>query len=877
VTELRPVGAVTDRPPVSRSSWHVRTGAVVAAWLVAVVVVALVHPFVPASRWLLVHLLLLGAVSNAIMVWSWHFAAALLRLPDRDVRSGQVARLVVFNAGAVAVVVGIVGDRWPAVLLGGLLVGGTAVWHAVALLRRLRAALPSRFGVTLRYYLAAGAVLPLGVALGVVMARGSPSDELHARTLVAHTVLTLLGWVGLTVVGTLVTLWPTMLRTRVADGGEVAARRGLTVLVTGLTLAAAGSLGSIRLVAALGVGVYAAGLVVVAAPHVEEARRRAPVSFPAASVLAGSAWLLLSCGWLAVGLATAPDWPEAADLAGSLTAPLLVGFAAQVLVGSLAYLGPVVLGGGPAVLRATTREVQRAGAARLTATNAGLAVCLLPVPSLVRVLVSVVVLVALAASVPLLVRAVLVARRVGRGDPPPAAVTPEPPPLRRTRSAAVGLAVVLAAALGGVALDPAAAGIGLGAGSADGVVATGRTTTVRVAIEGMRFVPDVVEVTAGDRLVVELDNTGDDRHDLVLANGGRTPRIAPGESATFDAGVVGSDLDGWCSVAGHRQMGMTLQVRVVGGTAEAGAASGGGHHASTGERSAADNLDLMADPGPGFRARDARLPEAPAATVHAVTLRIREVEREVAPGVTQTLWTFGGTAPGPTLRGKVGDVFEVTLVNDGSIGHSIDFHAGALAPDGPMRTIQPGESLTYRFTATRSGAWLYHCSTMPMSMHMANGMFGAVVVDPPDLPPVDREYVLVQSEMYLGPQGGVADAEQIAAEAPDLVVFNGYANQYNHDPLVARVGERVRFWVVAAGPQHGSAFHVVGGQFDTVWSEGAYSLAPGTDGGAQVLGLAPAQGGFVELAFPQPGQYPFVTHAMADAERGAHGVVRVEP
>lgn len=190
-----------------------------------------------------------------------------------------------------------------------------------------------------------------------------------------------------------------------------------------------------------------------------------------------------------------------------------------------------------------------------------------------------------------------------------------------------------------------------------------------------------------------------------------------------------------------------------------------------------------------------------------------------------------------------------------------------------MRTIQPGESVTVGFTATRSGIWMYHCSTMPMSMHLAGGMFGAVVIDPPDLPDVDREYVLVQSDVYLGEVGEVADADKLRSEQPDLVVFNGYANQYDHTPLAARVGERVRLWVLAAGPNRGSSFHVVGGQFDTVWTEGSYRLQPGGAGGAQVL--TAAQGGFVELTFPEPGRYPFLSHAVVDAERGAHGVVRV--
>ncbi|WP_206351629.1 multicopper oxidase domain-containing protein [Streptomyces verrucosisporus] len=313
----------------------------------------------------------------------------------------------------------------------------------------------------------------------------------------------------------------------------------------------------------------------------------------------------------------------------------------------------------------------------------------------------------------------------------------------------------------------------------------------------------------------------------MLESGARTGRLAPGERETLDAGVVDRDLEGWCSVVGHRRMGMVFGVRVTGGNAAgpqdspkpAGPAEHGEQGGADGE-SAASAFDPMAEPAPGFTARDAALPPVSGDSgprVHRRTLTVRETVREVAPGVRQTLWTFGGTAPGPVLRGRVGDTFEITLVNDGSIGHSIDFHAGALAPDRPMRTIEPGESLTYRFTAERSGVWMYHCSTMPMSLHIANGMYGAVVADPPQLPEVDREFLLIQSDLYLGGQGGTADADKVAALRSDAVVFNGYANQYAYDPPAVRTGERVRIWVLAAGPNRPSAFHVVGGQFDTVY------------------------------------------------------------
>jgi nitrite reductase (NO-forming) len=195
-----------------------------------------------------------------------------------------------------------------------------------------------------------------------------------------------------------------------------------------------------------------------------------------------------------------------------------------------------------------------------------------------------------------------------------------------------------------------------------------------------------------------------------------------------------------------------------------------------------------------------------------------------------------------------------------------------------MRTIPPGGSLVYRFRAERAGIWMYHCSTMPMSMHISHGMFGAVVIDPPDLPEVDRSYVLVQSELYLGPQGGSVDVDKLRAERPDAVVFNGVANQYDHAPLAARAGERVRIWVLDAGPNRPTSFHVVGAQFDTAYAEGAWLLRPGTArGGSQSLSLGPGQGGFVETVFDEAGHYPFVSHVMADAERGAHGVVQVRP
>lgn len=858
---------------MNRSGWHVRAGAVVFAWLAALVAVAVAHRFLPMSGWLLVHLLGLGAAGNAILIWSRHFADALLRRPPDPAKTAEALRISAFNAGTVAVIAGMLGRWWPVVLAGGIVVGAVALVHGATLLRQLRTALPARFAVTVRYYVAATACLAVGAGLVVAMANSALPGDIHERFVVAHAAVNLFGWVGLTVVGTLVTLWPTMLRTRMAAGVEVAARRGLPALLAALAVAAGGAVAGSPPIAGAGALGYLGALGFVLRPHLDEIRRKRPGDFATLSVLAGVTWLIGSLALAAVALATAPTWPAAVAAAGDLTAPVLAGFLVQVLLGSLTYLTSVVMGGRAADLAAAA-ELERGAPWRLSVANAGLLLCVLPTPSLVRVGASLLVLVSYTAFLPLLVRAVWRARRA-RGKPSAKGQPEAAPPRRRLGVAAAGLAVVVLVAAAGVAADPAALGIGTSPRVA--VAATGHTTEVSVRIEGMRFVPDTVDVPAGDRLLITVVNGGTDQHDLVLSNGTRTGRMAPGEQAVLDAGVIGSGLDGWCAVAGHRQMGMTFSVRVTGTPAPTTPPEhhDPGHHdpSHPAPITAADIArSLGADPGPGFTPRDAALP--PATADHRITLPVTEIEQEVSPGITQRRWTFGGTAPGPTLRGKVGDVFEITLVNDGTTGHSIDFHAGALAPDVPMRTIQPGERLMYRFTATRAGIWLYHCSTMPMSLHIANGMFGAVIIDPPDLPRVDREYVIVQSEMYLGPPGGDADADKVAADRPDLVVFNGYARQYDHAPLTARVGDRVRIWVLVAGPNRGTAFHVVGGQFDTVWSEGDYRLRPGT-GGSQTLGLFAAQGGFVELTFTQPGHYPFVSHAMIDAERGAHGIIEV--
>lgn len=874
-------------------------------WLMAAVAIALVHDWVPAPRWLMMHLLLLGAITHSVLVWSQHFADALLHnVVTTGRQRARTARLGLLNAGVLTVVIDVPAEHWIAVVVGASVVVLAVGWHGLSLALQLRRGLGSRFAITIRYYVAAAALLPVGVLFGVLMAHGL-SMRWHERLMTAHVIVNVLGWLGLTVLGTLVTLWPTMLRTRIAEGAERQARQALWPLVGGLLLAVAGCLAGVRPVVGVAMLGYVAGLVLLARPFVTALRNKAPVHFPTWSVLAAVCWLAGLVLTLAVLVAVAPSWEVAHERVESLTPAFAVGFGAQVLLGALSYLIPVSIGRGPAGTRAANTVLDRGAALRITVANAGLLLALLPVPMWVRAVVSAAVLVALASFLPLLfvaMRAARIARQAAPLDVPkqqrtgPAPVAGERPPGQVHGLVAAGLAIVALAVAVGVAIDPGALAGSPHPSAAAGVAASGHTTRVVVEAADMRFTPSTITVPAGNRLIITVRNTDrQDVHDLVLDSGAHTPHLAPGESARLDAGVIGRAIEGWCSMPGHRQMGMVLHIRVS-GTAPAATPSSKPstgmpgmpgmpgmtstpRSSSSGDPSdsAAAKLDFQATPGPGFTAHDPELPPLPAGHVIRRTFTVSDLDAEVAPGVRQTLWTYNGTMPGPTLHGRVGDRFVITLVNDTDMGHSIDFHAGQVSPDRPMRTIAPGQSLVYRFTATHSGIWLYHCSTMPMAAHIANGMFGAVVIDPPNLPPVAHSYLLIQSELYLGAQGGSVDVDKALAEKPDAVVFNGYVNQYDADPLTAKVGQRVRIWVLDAGPNRPSDFHVVGGQFDTVFKEGAYLLRRHNpeQGAAQVLSLGAAQGGFVEMSFPQAGHYPFVSHLMVDAERGAHGIIDV--
>lgn len=419
-----------------------------------------------------------------------------------------------------------------------------------------------------------------------------------------------------------------------------------------------------------------------------------------------------------------------------------------------------------------------------------------------------------------------------------------------------------------------------GGGTEQAASGGGGATTFDIVLGEMFIRPNKITVPAGKALTLHVKNMGAAAHNLTIDNGVKTGQIEAGKGETLHVPAMSASTLAYCTVAGHRAAGMEMAIEVAGTTAAASSGGGGmaGMNMASGASSAGAasddaKIDFNATPAADWKPFDPALKPAPGGTEHKITLRAKDVVKEIAPGVKQQLWTFDGQVPGPILRGKVGDLFTVTLVNDGTIEHSVDFHASKVAWSDEMRSIKPGESLKYQFTADYAGIFMYHCGTAPALHHIGNGMYGALIVDPPVLAPVAHEYVLVQSEFYTGPSGQPGDLAKMQQGNFDAVVFNGYVNQYKYSPIRVEPNERVRVWVLDAGPNENSAFHIVGTIFDTVFKEGTYLLQPDARrGGSQVLDLQPAQGGFVEFSLAEKGFYPIVTHKFANVGKGAMGL-----
>ncbi|MGE0601214.1 MAG: copper-containing nitrite reductase [Dehalococcoidia bacterium] len=264
-----------------------------------------------------------------------------------------------------------------------------------------------------------------------------------------------------------------------------------------------------------------------------------------------------------------------------------------------------------------------------------------------------------------------------------------------------------------------------------------------------------------------------------------------------------------------------------------------------------------------------------------VHLVASEVEKEIAPGVKYKLWTFNDTVPGPLIRVHVGDTVELSLTNNTSnmMTHNIDLHA-VNGPGGgaPATDVAPGETRTFTFKALSAGLFTYHCAAGIVADHIANGMYGGILVEPSNgLPAVDHEYYIGQSDLYTtgetGEQGNQdLSIPKLLAEQPTYVVFNGNTKSLvGNNALQAKVGDTVRIYFVDGGPNLTSSLHVIGEIFDKAWAWGSLESLPAK--GVQTITTPPGGASIVQFKIDVPGDYKIVDHAISRVSKGAVGII----
>jgi nitrite reductase (NO-forming) len=266
-----------------------------------------------------------------------------------------------------------------------------------------------------------------------------------------------------------------------------------------------------------------------------------------------------------------------------------------------------------------------------------------------------------------------------------------------------------------------------------------------------------------------------------------------------------------------------------------------------------------------------------------VNLETVEVTGQLADGATYHYWTFNRKVPGPFIRVKVGDTVEVGLKNhdDSMVMHNVDFHA-VTGPGGGAKATEaaPGESRGFEFKALNPGLYVYHCATPMVAQHIANGMYGMILVEPEGgLPKVDREFYVMQGELYteetLGAKGHLTESyDKLIGERPEYFIFNGTTEALKKNPLKAKVGETVRVYFGVGGPNYTSSFHVIGEIFDKVYTMGSLTTQPLND--VQTITTPPGGANVVDFKLEVPGNYILVDHALSRVERGLAGILQVE-
>ncbi|MDO4664801.1 MAG: hypothetical protein Q4A71_01125 [Actinomycetaceae bacterium] len=351
-------------------------------WLIAGGAVLIMRPVVPSATWLMVHLVMLGALTHSAFVWSEYFTHAILRTratPMQVRRARQ--RIIVLIIGTLLVLVGIpltsayggghLRSAWTIVAAGAGIIIAAIGWHTVFIWREFTRALPGRFNFVTRYYGAASLFLILGNIFGASISFGV-GEATQARLLAAHLAANFLGWIGLTVIGTLITFWSTMLRTQMAPHtARFSARLFPVFVASDLTVITGALLGMLPL-AVGGFAVYLLALVVWASTMWTPLRKVSLREFAPASVAAGLTWAVVGLGGVLLVIYRSSTWSDFDANVRNLSPILVAGFALQLLIGALSYLMPMVMGGGPAVSRAMNTQMNRYGVARVILTNAGL-------------------------------------------------------------------------------------------------------------------------------------------------------------------------------------------------------------------------------------------------------------------------------------------------------------------------------------------------------------------------------------------------------------------------------------------------------------------------------------------------------------------------
>ncbi|QLH09956.1 multicopper oxidase domain-containing protein [Candidatus Nitrosotenuis sp. DW1] len=244
------------------------------------------------------------------------------------------------------------------------------------------------------------------------------------------------------------------------------------------------------------------------------------------------------------------------------------------------------------------------------------------------------------------------------------------------------------------------------------------------------------------------------------------------------------------------------------------------------------------------------------------TIIAQDTTLEIAPGVRVEAWTFNGTVPGPTIRATEGDRVIIHFINESHLPHTIHLHGDHNEiNDGVFQEVLPGGTYTYDFIAEPAGALMYHCHVMPVSQHVRNGLYGALIVDPKEKLEPAREYVIVKGEY---------DLEDQEVPFPDYVFFNGYADQYWNSPLPVRTGELVRVYYIDMGAMPAFGFHIHGTIFDAIPS-GILGNAPVK---VQTWEVSPGNAAIFEAKWDEPGRYLFHIHGIPE-ERGTMGYFNV--